>query len=54
MIKSKIYIFITGGNHKSKKANSINKNVIGDDLRYEDYKNVLFNRSCMRHEMNGI
>ena len=31
----------------------INKNV-DDELKYEDYKNVLFNRPCMRHEMNRI
>ena len=32
----------------------INKNVVDDELKYEDYKNVLFNRSCMRHEINRI
>ena len=32
----------------------INKDIVDDELRYEDYKNVLFNRSYMRHEMNRI
>ena len=25
---------------------------VDDDLKYEDYKNVFFNRSHMRHDMN--
>ena len=37
-----------------KKQKKINKNVVDDELKYEDYKNVLFNRSYMRHEMNRI
>ena len=43
-VKSKMYTFITEDNHGSKKAKDINKNVFGDELKYEDYKNVLFNR----------
>ena len=31
-----------------------NKNVVDHELKYKDYKNVLFNRSYMRHEMNRI
>ena len=37
------------GNHKFKKAK---ENNVDDELKYEDYKNVQFNRSCMTHEMN--
>ena len=53
-LKSKMYIFFTEENHESKKAKDIGKNIVDDKLRYEDYKNVLFNRSYMRYEMNRI
>ena len=53
-LKSKTYTFITEDNHKTKKAKCINKNVINDELKYEDYKNAFFNRSFMRHKMNRI
>ena len=53
-LKSKIYTLITEEKHESKKAKDINKNVIDDELKYEDYKNVLFNKSYMRNEMNRI
>ena len=53
-LKSEIHTFITEDNHESKKANNINKNIFNDELKYEDYKNILFNRSYMRHEMNRI
>ena len=53
-LKSKIYAFITQDNHESKKANIINKSIVNDELKYEDYKNVLSNRSYMRHERNRI
>ena len=53
-LKSKMYTFITEDNHESKKAKHVNKSVVDDKLKYEDFKNVLFNRSYMRHEMNRI
>ena len=49
-----MYISITEYNHKSKKATSIDKNVVDDELKHEDYKDVLFNRSYMKHEINRI
>ena len=33
---------------------NIFKNVVDDELKYDDYKNILFNRPYMRHEMNKI
>ena len=45
-----MYTLVTEDNHKSKKARSINKNVVND----EDCKNVLINISYIRHEMNRI
>ena len=41
-------------NHESKKAKDINKNVVDDELGYEDYKNTFFNISYMRHWKNRI
>ena len=41
-------------NYEPKKAEGINKNVVNDELNYEDYKYVLFNRSYMRQDMNRI
>ena len=53
-LNSKICTFITEDNHESKKVKGNNKNVVDDELKYEDYKNVLLNRSYMRHETNRI
>ena len=36
-LKAKIYTFITEDNHESKKAKGINKNVVFDELKHEDY-----------------
>ena len=38
-LKSKMYTFITEGNHKSKKVKGIIKNVVNDKLKYE-YNNL--------------
>ena len=35
-LKSKMYTFIIEDNHESTRAKSINKNVIDDELRFED------------------
>ena len=53
-VKCKMYNFITEHNYESKKAKSTNKNVVDNEPKYEDYKNVLFKRSYMRHDMNRI
>ena len=37
-----------------KTQKNIRKYFIDDELKYEDYKNVLFNRFYMRHEINKI
>ena len=41
-VKAKMYTFMTGDNHKCKKAKGINKNAVDDERNYEDYKNVWF------------
>ena len=38
-LKSKMYAFISEDNHESKKVKGIDKNVVNDELKYEDYKN---------------
>ena len=53
-LKVQMYTFITKDNHDCKKERGINKNVAHDELKYENYKNVLFNSSYMRHEINRI
>ena len=40
----KFFTFITEDNHESRKVKGINKNVADDELKYEDYKNVLLNK----------
>ena len=39
-LRSKLYTFITEDTRESKKAKTINKNAVDDELKYEDY--VLF------------
>ena len=50
--KSKLHTFVTEDNHDSKQVKGINDIFVNDELKYEDYKNVLLNRSYMKHEMN--
>ena len=52
-IKSKIYAFKKEDHHESKKAKSINKNAVDHELRYADYKNVLFNGSYKMNSNQG-
>ena len=53
-LKSKIYTLIAANNHESNKAKGINQNFLDIELKSENYTNILFNRSSMRHEMNRI
>ena len=48
-----MYTSILENSHESK-AKRINKNVFDDQLKYDDYKNFLFNKSYMRNEMKTI
>ena len=52
-LKYKMYTSILENSHESK-VKCINKNVFDDQLKYDDYKNVLFNKSYMRNEMKTI
>ena len=45
----KLVVFKAKQNHGSKKANGHNKLlVVDDELKYEDYKKIWFNRPYMR------
>ena len=52
--KPKMYTSITKDNQESTKIKSVNKNVVDNELKYEDCKNVLFNWLYMRYEINRI
>ena len=41
-------------NQQCKKEKTIHKNVVDDELEYEDYSNVLFKISYARQEINRI
>ena len=43
-----MYTFIAKDNHESKKLKDISTNIVNDELKNENYKNVLLNRSYMR------
>ena len=53
-LKARKYKYITEDNHDCKDAKGINKNVVGHELKFDDYKNVLFNATYMKHEMNRM
>ena len=53
-LKSYMCTSTTEDNHESKKAKDANKNAVDDELKYEDYKNVLVNRLYIRHAMARI
>ena len=51
---AKMNTYLAKGIHEYKITKSINKAVLGDELKCEDYKNVWFNRSHVRYEINII
>ena len=40
-LKSKTFTYLTEDDHTFKRAKSINENVVNDELKYENYTNVL-------------
>ena len=53
-LKEKMYTYIIEDNHKFRKAKNLNKNVVDNELKYEDQKNFLFNATYIKHKKNGI
>jgi len=52
-LKSKMYAYLIG-EEEHKKAKGVKKNVVKNEIKFNDYKNVLFNNKTMHHQMNTI
>ena len=53
-LRSKMYSYVKDNDKGGKTAKGIKKNVIKNDIKHEDYKNVLFNNKQIHHEMKTI
>ena len=53
-LKSKMYSYVCDDNKVGKTAKGIKKNVIKNDIKFEDYKETLFNNKVMHHKMKTI
>ena len=52
-LKSTMYSYLIG-DEEHKKAKGVKKNVVKNEIRHNDYKNVLFYNKIMHHQMNTI
>ena len=52
-LKPKMYSNLVNDNGEHKKEKSINKNVVAT-ISYNEYRDVLLNKKCLRHSMNRI
>ena len=53
-LKSKMYSYIKSDENGGKTAKGIKKNVIKNNIKHENYKNVLFNNEQLHHKMKTI
>ena len=53
-LKSKMYSYVKSNNKGGKTAKGIEKNIIKNDIKHEDYKKVLLNNKQLRHKMKTI
>ena len=53
-LKSKMYSYIKIDETGGKTAKGIKKNVIKNNIKHEDYKNVLLNNEQLHHKMKAI
>ena len=53
-LRSKMYSYVKDNDKGGKTAKGIKKNVIKNDIKHEDYKNVLFNNKQIHHTMKTI
>ena len=53
-LRSKMYSYMKDNKQGSRTAKGIKKNVIKQQLRHDNYKDVLFNKKKMRHTMRVI
>ena len=52
-LKSKMYSYLIR-EEEHKKAKGVKTNVVKNEIRHNDYKDVLFNKKIMHHQMNTI
>ena len=52
-LKPKMYFYLVDDNSEHKKAKSVSKNVVAT-ISYNEYKDNLLNKKCLRHSMNRI
>ena len=53
-LRSKMYSYIKDNEQGSRTAKGIKKNVMKQQLQHDNYKDVLFNKKQLRHEMRVI
>ena len=53
-LKSKMYSYIKDNEKGRRTAKGIKKNVIKNNIKHEDYKNILINNEQMHHKMKTI
>ena len=53
-LKSKMYSYVKDNEKGRRTAKRIKKNVINNNIKYEDYKNTLINNEQMHHKMKTI
>ena len=51
-LKSKMYSYLDD-NSVHKKTKDVNKNVV-EKISHNEYKDILFNKKCLRHSVGGI
>ena len=52
-LKPKMNYCLVDDSSEHKKAKSVNRNVV-ETISYNEYKNILLNKKCLRHSMNRI
>ena len=52
-LKPKMYSYLVNDNSEHKKAKGVNRNVVAT-ISHNEYKDILFNKNCLRHSMNRI
>ena len=52
-MKQLVYSYLVDNNSEHKKAKGVNRNIVAT-ISYNEYKDVLLNKKCLRHSMNRI
>ena len=51
-LKPKMYSYLVNDNSEHKRAKVVNRNIVAI-ISHNEYKDVLLNKKCLRHSMNG-